>query len=76
MNRVLLIRKISAIHAIKCLRSDDFKIAELSFISLDDLRTRINDGADDIEKLVNEYANRFPIVSDSDIESFMRGIRN
>lgn len=76
MESLLLLKKISAIHAIKCLRSIDFEIAELSFDTLISLRDRIINGEEiDINSLIEEYANLSPIVSENEINSFINDRR-
>jgi hypothetical protein len=78
---MLLLKKISAIHAIKCNKSDEFNLALKSFNTLNGLIEKIieidlNIIDGEIDSLIQNYTNELPAVSENDVRIFMNGYRN
>jgi hypothetical protein len=81
MRKMLLLKKISAIHAIKCNKSNEFNLAIMSFNTLNDLKEKINKidlnkEDNEIDSLIQNYSDELPSVSENDIHIFMNGYRN
>lgn len=73
----LLIRKIAAIHAIKCMKSSDFNEAIASFLKLNELKEQIIK-TDDVEELniiskqASDWAATNPIATEREINDLMK----
>lgn len=67
MNKHLLLRKISSIHAAKCNQSENFKEAVASFEKLDELKKIVinadNSYAEEIIQQIQAWAESAPAVA-------------
>ena len=68
MNKSGLIKRIEAIHAIKCAKTIKDEEAENSFKQITYLKENILES--DIVSRIQEYANQLPSVSENEILSF------
>ena len=75
MDKHLLLRKISVIHAIKCNNSETFTGAIASFEKLNEVKLRIINSSgiefDSISKEIETWAGTSPIASISEINKLM-----
>ena len=77
MNRLYLIRKTSVIHAIKCKKTEDFAVAQLSSDTLSDFKRDISvcNGTDTAHAEINArldiWAGTNPIATAREIDAMM-----
>jgi hypothetical protein len=75
MNKLILLRKASIVHLIKCEKSIDFSEAIMSFDQLSFLKREIQqmdeDNLSGVNKKINDWAGTNPIVTDREIDDFM-----
>ena len=69
---ITFFRKISLIHAIKCDKTDNGKVANRSFERLDSLKTKINNG-ENIGIEITEWMLENPTVSEVEMKDLNGG---
>jgi|AntRauTorcE11897_2_1112592.scaffolds.fasta_scaffold40942_2 hypothetical protein len=75
MNKLYLLKKVSAVHAIKCAKSTDFDEAMKSMQKLSSLKNRIAKATEETFEEINtailEWAGQNPVVHESEITQVM-----
>ncbi|MDK2772353.1 MAG: hypothetical protein KYX68_09035 [Flavobacterium sp.] len=74
---ISIFKKISAIHAIKCAKTTNIKIATSSFDKLQEIKIKLESTpVDQINAIIGEiedWKSTEPIVNDSEIKQLIKG---
>lgn len=66
-----MMKKVSAIHAIKCNASNDYKEAEKSFDKLSELKMQISEDDEGVEEAIENWAAEAPVASAGEVNRIL-----
>jgi hypothetical protein len=72
---ISIFKKASAIHAVKCAKASDMKMATESFEKLQEIKLKLADSTEDqlaeLNKEIETWKNSNPIVKDRDVDDLI-----